>query len=143
MTAALDRSARRGPWPGPGPTDSHLQSITDSFARAVELIHRHGPAGPSTSPAVRADADAARTRIIHTLYIAAHGVRLAVTRYARPLEDAHDRQGQDHRHREPGRRTLGPGPPGRSGAAHRRLRRPHLPRRPGRGAPRGPARRAW
>ena len=94
MTAALDRSARRGPWPGPGPTDSHLQSITDSFARAVELIHRHGPAGPSSNPAVRADADAARTRIIHTLYIAAHGVRLAVTRYARPLEDAMTARGK-------------------------------------------------
>ena len=94
MTAALDRIARRGPWPGPGPTERHLQSITDSFTRAAELINRHRPAGPSSTPAVHADADAARTRIMHTLYIAAHGVRLAVTRYARPLEDAMTARGK-------------------------------------------------
>ena len=88
MTAALHRGIRRGPWPGPGATDTRLQTIADSFARAAELIHRHGTPGPSSDPAVRADADAARTRIIHTLYIAAHGVRLAVIAYARPLEDA-------------------------------------------------------
>ncbi len=88
MTAALTRGIRRGPWPGPGPTDPRLQAIADSFARAAALINQHGPVGPSSDPAVRADADAARTRIIHTLYLAVHGVRLAVLAHARPLQDA-------------------------------------------------------
>ena len=88
MTAALHRGIARGPWPGTGPTDTRLQAIADSFARAAELIHQHGPAGPSSHPAVRADADAARTRIIHTLYLTAHGVRLAVLAHARPMEGA-------------------------------------------------------
>ena len=88
MTDALHRGIRRGPWPGTGPTDPRLQAIADSFARANELVHRHGPTGPSGDPAVRADADAARTRIIHTLYLAAHGVRLAVIAHVRPMQDA-------------------------------------------------------
>jgi hypothetical protein len=88
MTAALDRSIRQGPWPGPGLTDPRLQGIADTFARAAELIRQHRAAGPSGDPAVRADADAARTRVIHTLYIAAHGVRLAVSGHVRPLERA-------------------------------------------------------
>jgi len=88
MTAALTRGIRWGPWPGAGPTDPRLQAIADSFARAAALINQHGPVGPSSDPAVRADADAARTRIIHTLYLAVHGVRLAVLAHARPLQDA-------------------------------------------------------
>ncbi|EAP98704.1 hypothetical protein JNB_01010 [Janibacter sp. HTCC2649] len=85
MTAVLHRGSRSGRWPGPGPTEPRLQSIADSFARAAELVDRHG-APHSGNPAVRADADAARTRIIHTLYLTAHGVRLAVLEYVRSIE---------------------------------------------------------
>ena len=106
MTAALDRGIRRGPWPGTGPTDARLQAIADGFARAADLIHRHGPPGPSSDPAVRADADAARTRIIHTLYIASHGVRLAVIAEERRLEHAATSRGRSTVGQEPRRCTV-------------------------------------
>jgi hypothetical protein len=86
MTAVLHRGSRSGRWPGPGPTEPRLQSIADSFARAAELVDRHGAPHSSGNPAVRADVDAARTRIIHSLYLTAHGVRLAVLEYARSIE---------------------------------------------------------
>ena len=89
MTAALHRGSQTRRWPGPGPTDPRLQSIADTFGRAAELIHRHrapGPAGPGGTVAVRADADAARARIIHTLYITSHGVGLSVLAYTRAVE---------------------------------------------------------
>lgn len=87
MTAALHRGTRGSHrWPGPGPTDHRLQSIADSFARAAELVHRHHAPGPARNAAVDADADAARARIIHTLYITSHGIRLAVLAHIREVE---------------------------------------------------------
>ncbi|WP_353952529.1 hypothetical protein V6K52_03530 [Knoellia sp. S7-12] len=86
ITAVLHRGSRSGRWPGPGPTDNLLQNIADSFVRAAELVDRHGAPHSSGNSAVRADVDAARTRIIHTLYLTAHGVRLAVLEYTRSVE---------------------------------------------------------
>ena len=87
MTDALNRGVRRGTWPGPGPTQPQLAHIADSFARAAAMVARHGPP-TANRPRVRADADAARTRIVHTLYVAGHGVSLAVAAHVR----RHDRQ---------------------------------------------------
>ena len=86
MTAALHRGSRTRRWPGPGPTDPRLRSIADSFARATELIHQHRAPGPARTTAVHADADASRARIIHTLYITTHGMRLAVLAHTRAVE---------------------------------------------------------
>ena len=86
MTAALHRGSRTHRWPGPGPTDPRLRSIADSFARAAELIDRHHAPGPARNAAVHADADASRVRIIHTLYITTHGMRLAVLAHTRAVE---------------------------------------------------------
>ena len=86
MTAALHRGSRTHRWPGPGPTDPRLRSIADSFARAAELIDRHRAPGPARNAAVHADADASRARIIHTLYITTHGMRLAVLAHTRAVE---------------------------------------------------------
>jgi hypothetical protein len=82
MTAALHRGNRTRRWPGPGPTDPRLQSIADSFARAAELIDRHHAPGPARNAAVHADATPP-ARIIHTLYITSHGMRLAVLAHTR------------------------------------------------------------
>jgi hypothetical protein len=86
MTAALHRGSRSRRWPGPGPTDPRMQSIADCFARAAELIDQHRAPGPARSAAARDDADAARARIIHTLYVTSHGVRLAVLAHISAVE---------------------------------------------------------
>jgi len=63
-----------------------MQSIADCFARAAELIDQHRAPGPARSAAARDDADAARARIIHTLYVTSHGVRLAVLAHISAVE---------------------------------------------------------
>ena len=65
MTDALTRGLRAGPWPGPGVTEPRLQHVADKLARAAQLVHVHAARSLSNHPAVRADVDAARTRIIH------------------------------------------------------------------------------
>ena len=94
MTDALTRGLRAGPWPGPGVTEPRLQHVADTFARAAQLVHGHAARSLSNNPAVRADVDAARTRIIHTLYVTSHGVRLAVAAHVRHRERVQSARGR-------------------------------------------------
>lgn len=94
MTDALTRGLRRGPWPGPGVTEPLLQHVADSFARAAQLVHGHAARSMRNDPAVRADVDAARTRIIHTLYVTSHGVRVAVAAHVRHREQVQSARGR-------------------------------------------------
>ena len=94
MTDALTRGLRAGPWPGPGVTEPRLQHVADTFARAAQLVHGRAARSLSNNPAVRADVDAARTRIIHTLYVTSHGVRLAVAAHVRHRERVQSARGR-------------------------------------------------
>lgn len=85
MTLALHRSTRGRSWPGEGPADPRLSQIADNLTRAAQLITAAEPT-PPREPATWADLDAAKTRLMHTLYIASHGVALAVGWHARDLE---------------------------------------------------------
>lgn len=86
ITEALHRAGRGRAWPGDGPADERLLSIAESFARAADLISRHPTPRPPLSEPERRDLQAARTRIMHTLYIGSHGVAVAVGRRVRELE---------------------------------------------------------
>lgn len=86
MTEALHRTGRGRNWPGDGPTDERLMRIAESFARAADLISRHATPSPPLSEPEQRDWQAARTRIMHTLYIGSHGVAVAVGRRVRELE---------------------------------------------------------
>src|SRR5215212_5211746 len=76
-----------GHWPGPGPTDERLLQIARNLSRARILVERYGGDVQPTTADVRADIAAARARIMHTLYVAAHGTAVAITEHSKGLQD--------------------------------------------------------
>lgn len=90
LAEALHRTHRRTQWPGAGPGDPHLESVAASLARAAELVsvRRHPTAPLSTGGHL--DADAARTRLKHVLYVSAHSVGVALNAHTRHLRQRLD-----------------------------------------------------
>ena len=82
MTQALHRTQIRQGWPGDGHSDERLLHVAQTLTRAADLVQSHGAHIRATDPDVRADLDAARMRIMHSLYIGAHGVGAAVRQHA-------------------------------------------------------------
>lgn len=85
MTAAHHRRHKAG-WPGDGPAEERHLQIAAAFARAEELISRHATKSSVLDARQLADLNAARTRIMHTLYIGSHGVTVPLGRHLRELE---------------------------------------------------------
>ena len=85
MATTLHRQLQSRAWPEPGPAHPDLEAMTANLVRAHDLIHRHLPAPVNPSRAVLADADAARTRTLHTLYLTSHALGLAVRARERDL----------------------------------------------------------
>lgn len=72
----------QGNWPGDGPTDPRLLQISGNLLKASERVtHRRDDVHPMR-PEVREDLSAAKARLLHTLYIASHGVNVALGRDA-------------------------------------------------------------
>ena len=94
---SIGRSAT-GQWPGPGPQDQHLVEIAHNLSRARALVERYGHDVQPTSAEARADIAAARARIMHTLYVGAHGTAVALREYA---TDLRDHRQTDTRRRQP------------------------------------------
>ncbi|WP_156996815.1 hypothetical protein [Knoellia aerolata] len=78
MATAMDAQLRRRPWPGPGPADDELQNVAENLLRAHDLVRRYLRTADTPAPVLVADADAARTRILHTLYVGSHALTVAV-----------------------------------------------------------------
>ncbi len=78
MSQAQHRSQVRLGWPGDGPGDERLLGIAETLQRATELANGPGRDVHATSDAGRADINAARMRVMHTLYVGAHAVGVAV-----------------------------------------------------------------
>lgn len=85
MTAARHRR-HKAEWPGDGPPEERHLQIAATFARAEDLISRHATKSSMLDARQLADLNAARTRIMHTLYIGSHGVTVAVGHHLRELE---------------------------------------------------------
>ena len=85
MATTLHRQLQSRAWPEPGPAHPDLEAMTANLVRAHDLIHRHLPAPVHPSRAVLADADAARTRTLHALYLTSHAIGLAVRARERDL----------------------------------------------------------
>jgi hypothetical protein len=85
MSQGMHRTQIRRGWPGDGPADERLLHIAETFARAADLVDRRGNNIRPVDPAVRADLDAARMRIMHTLYLGAHGVTVATQQHVRDV----------------------------------------------------------
>jgi hypothetical protein len=85
LAQSQHRAHRRTQWPGPGPADPHLESVATTLARAAELVStRTRPQAPRTEAGI-ADAEAARTRLMHVVYVSAHSVTVALAPHLRDL----------------------------------------------------------
>ena len=86
LATALHRTWARARWPGVGDPDVDLDQVRGDLSRAAELIEsRRHPSAPLSS-AGQLDAEAARTRLMHTIYVSTHGVSAAVHSHVRDLQ---------------------------------------------------------
>src|ERR1035437_8816686 len=99
MSQAMHRDQVRRGWPGDGPGDERLLHVAETFTRAADLIGRRGGHIGPTDPGIRADLDAARMRIMHTLYVGAHSVGVAAGQHVRDVELAATRGKSDRESR--------------------------------------------
>ena len=72
-----------------GGYDDQLLVIADSYARAADLITKYPAQDGRQTSEQKDDVQAAKTRIMHTLYVTAHVVSVALTH---DLRDYHDQQ---------------------------------------------------
>src|SRR5450631_2202362 len=99
MSRGMHRDQVRRGWPGDGPGDERLLRVAETLTRAADLIDRRGGHIGPTDPAVRADLDAARMRIMHTLYVGAHSVGVAAGQHVADVELATTRGMSDRESR--------------------------------------------
>jgi hypothetical protein len=97
----IGRSVVAGHWPDPGPMDERLSQMAYNLSRAAFLVKRYGRDVQPFTVQSRADITAARSRLMHALYVGAHGTRVALTEH---VKDAHHRLQID---------AAGPSPSGR------------------------------
>ena len=74
-------------WPGEGPVDRHFLAIAGNLTRAHDLIDQHLRRDSAPTPDVLADAAAARTRVLHALYVGSHAIQVAARAQTRDLAD--------------------------------------------------------
>jgi hypothetical protein len=99
MSQAIHRNQARRGWPGDSPSDERLLNVAETFTRAADLIGRRGGHIGPTDPAIRADLDAARMRIMHTLYVSANSVGVAAQQHIADVELAATRGMSDRERR--------------------------------------------
>ena len=89
-TVEASLSGRKA-WPGQGPTDPRINQMTHNLATAATLVRRYGAELPHAHSEAHRDLEAARTRILHGLYLAAHAVTVALHEHGRDrVNDARD-----------------------------------------------------
>lgn len=85
LTVGMHRTQQRTGWPGPGEGDPHLERVTENLARATEMISSRRHPTARLSERGHLDSEAARTRIMHVVYVASHGVGQSLWQYNRDL----------------------------------------------------------
>lgn len=68
----------RKAWPGPGPTNPRIDQMTQTLLNAAALVRRYGAQAPHKQTEAHRDLEAARTRVMHGLYLTAHAVNVAL-----------------------------------------------------------------
>jgi hypothetical protein len=68
----------RKAWPGPGPTNPRVDQMTQTLLTAAALVRRYGAEIPHEQTEAHRDLEAARTRIMHGLYLTSHAVAVAL-----------------------------------------------------------------
>ncbi|MER7070579.1 hypothetical protein [Terrabacter sp. NPDC000476] len=80
MNNNLMKAGRGHRWPGTGPGDNRLLTVCENLTTAAALLPRRRTDVRPMRPEVAADLDAAKARLMHVLYIGAHGVQIALNR---------------------------------------------------------------
>ena len=80
-----DFLARPGSWPGAGPAHTGVAQIAETLSAAGALIARYGTDVPAHQTRTARDIDAARARVMHTLYVTAHAITVALNTHGRDL----------------------------------------------------------
>lgn len=75
--ATIDNSLSAG-WPGRGDPDHRVAHMTETLQAASGLVRRYGPEISGHGAALRQDLQAARSRTMHSLYVAAHAGSVAL-----------------------------------------------------------------
>jgi hypothetical protein len=79
QAATIETSlAGRKAWPGQGPIDPRTTQMAETLLSAAALVRRYGAEIPHERSDAHRDLEAARTRIMHGLYLGAHAVNVAL-----------------------------------------------------------------
>jgi len=98
LSDGLQRTQRATQWPGAGDGDPHLEAVATSLGHAAEMVSAAGRVGASQALSapmpidVLHDADAARTRLMHVVYVCAHGVGASLDRHVQDLRSTLDQR---------------------------------------------------
>ncbi len=65
-------------WPGQGPIDPRLSQMAETLISAAALVRRYGAEIRHERTEAHRDLEAARTRIMHGLYVTAHAINVAL-----------------------------------------------------------------
>jgi hypothetical protein len=88
ITQGMHRTRLRQGWPGDGDPDQRLLGIAEAFGAARDLVAAHSSQRGGVQSLEQArDVHAARTRIMHALYVGAHSVSVAVREHIRDLRE--------------------------------------------------------
>jgi len=87
IAQGIHRTQLRQGWPGAGEPDQRLLGIAEDFGAVRDLVAKHAnPQRGVRSVEEMRDVHAARTRIMHVLYVGAHSVAVAVREHVRGLQ---------------------------------------------------------
>lgn len=83
LAASISADLATARWPGAGSGDHRMRAISGNLGRARELVDKYGAEIQPHVPRVANDLQAARSRVVHILYIATHGVVVALNQDGR------------------------------------------------------------
>jgi len=70
-------------WPGQGPIDPRMSQMAETLISATSLVRRYGGEIRHERTEAHRDLEAARTRIMHGLYVTAHALNVALHEHGR------------------------------------------------------------
>jgi len=81
---AIGRNVTARHWPGHGPTDEHLTEIAANMRAASDRAGRESLG--ASDPVRHASIEHARSQVMHTLCVAAHGTAVVLRAYVTDLQ---------------------------------------------------------